>query len=243
VLRRIVFGKPFKTLHEANAFMDELRSELIQLPFSSRVDPDSPASLIARAQMDADDEAAESHLVRAANLARQQLPPDFFDQPADPDELLGAAAEWFEAKMQLAERARLDGEHEDSVRHYEEIHRLMPAGDVRESLLAAYLAVGNTEAAKPLLNGLDDGTMKWFAGALYEHLCGDLRAATSALLRAFDANRFLHDYLTAERQMPAKPSFSQKAGSRGEANLCMFRLIPAWAAHPSAVEWLQGEVG
>jgi hypothetical protein len=49
VLWRIVFGKPFKTLHEANAFMDELRSELIQLPFSSRVDPDSPASLIARA--------------------------------------------------------------------------------------------------------------------------------------------------------------------------------------------------
>jgi hypothetical protein len=81
--------------------------------------------------------------------------------------------------------------------------------------------------------------MKWFASALYEHLRGDLPAASRAILRAKAANRFLRDYLSGAREMPDDPDFSNKRGSKGEANRCVFRLLPAWAAHTRAVRWLE----
>ena len=42
VLERILFGKPFKTLKEANTFFSELRGELLEMFDMAGGDPDSP---------------------------------------------------------------------------------------------------------------------------------------------------------------------------------------------------------
>ena len=239
LLNRIVFGKPFGTLEEANAFFEELRGELMRMFLNSQDDPDSLESLIARARLEEDPAESQNLLKQVVEAGRQRLPDEFFEGLAGSEYLPDGASEWLEAKLLLAERARVEGSHEESVQHFEDLYRVTPNREMREALIAAYLAVGNTEAAGPLLERCSNGTMKWFASALYEHLRGDLSGASMALLRARKGNRFLRDYLSGERPMPQQPSFSEKPGSRGEANYCMFRLVPAWAAHPEATHWLE----
>ena len=242
VLERIVFGKPFKTLHEANAFFDEMRVELMGAYGDAPPDPDSPAVLLARARTEDDHAAAVKLLKRAVSAARRQIPDELLEGPLDLEDLPETVAEWLDAKLMLAERLRLAGFHAKVVEHFEELYRLAPDAVMRQALVAAYLAEGNTEAAGPLLQVSESGAMKWLAAALYEHQRGDLAAASKALQQALKSNSFLRDYLSGKRSLPQEPNFSDKPGSRGEANSCIYRLMPAWIANPDSLGWLEQQV-
>lgn len=242
VLERILFGKPFKTLKEANAFFSDLREELLQVFNMTGGDPESPEALIARARMEENEDEAEELLGRAVDMARAELGDRFFETTAAAEDLPELAMFWLEAKLLLAERARLLGDAEDSVRHFEDIYRFMPDSEIELGLVAGYLALGKADAAKALLDRAQEGVSTWFALALCEFLRRHKPAATMALQRALKANRHLRDYLAGKRKLPAAPEFSDKVGSRGEADQCMFRLIPAWTAHPAALDWLSAQM-
>jgi tetratricopeptide (TPR) repeat protein len=242
VLERILFGKPFKTLKEANTFFSELRGELLEMFDMAGGDPDSPEGLIARARQEQNDDEAEELLGRAVDIARAELGDNFFASPAAAEDLPEAAMFWLEAKLLLAERARLQGAAKESVRHFEDIYRFMPDSEIEHGLVAGYLATGKADAAKTLLDRAEPSVSTWFALALCEFLRKQKPAAALALQRALKANRHLREYLTGKRKLPAAPEFSDVAGSRGEADQCMFRLIPAWTAHPAALDWLSEQV-
>jgi tetratricopeptide (TPR) repeat protein len=239
VLERILFGKPFKTLGEANRFFEELRAELLEMFASAGGDPDSAESLLARARQDLSDKRAKDWLGRVVDLARAELGDEYFESACDdPEDIPDAADLWLQAKILLGEHARLHEDAQEAVRNFEDVYRYMPDREIEWALVGGYLALGNAEAAKTLLDRADDCTMKWFAMALCEWQRKQKPAATLALQRALKANRHLRDFLTGRRQPPRTPNFSETPGSRGEAEECMFRMIPAWTAHPPALDWL-----
>jgi hypothetical protein len=70
-------------------------------------------------------------------------------------------------------------------------------------------------------------------------LLGEEQRATEACSMARQKNGYLEAYLLGRRKLPKQSPESYTWGSSEQAACAAFRLVPAWAAHPTAVAWLK----
>jgi tetratricopeptide (TPR) repeat protein len=271
-LRRIMSGKKFTSLEEANQFFDELRGDMLSsvdqsafaghedeleellaeadledepagkrrlIELALQADPRHPGALISMSALEDGPEGIKL-LEQAIESAADRLGPAFFDNPGDPEDFPDLADAYISANILLGERLRLEGRHEDAIKKLQTALLLTPGDeDVAETLVTEFLIAGDYDIAGKLLDSISESASALFIRSILEHLRGNEAAAGAALRRARKANVHVTGYLLQRLPLPHEPSFSDRPGSKGEAQLCIFRLMPLLAAKPEALRWFQ----
>ena len=146
------------------------------------------------------------------------------------------------ALAQLAGLLRGVGLNADAIKHYEKILELNPNDNqgVRDPLVGLYLATGNLDGARKLLQDYEkDGSANiLWARVLYLFLSGDKPGATAALELAREENRFVELYLSGRKGLPKAMPEMYSPGSEEEAVLVLDNMSFAWAEHMDASYWL-----
>jgi tetratricopeptide (TPR) repeat protein len=150
---------------------------------------------------------------------------------------------YMRARAALAEVLQKAGRWSEAIGHFEALLGLNPNDNQgnRDPLLGCYLAAGNLDKARQLMDQYADCAMAVFAwGAVLERfLAGDLPAAASALKKARTANRHVEAYLTGAQRIPQKLPQSYQLGDKNEAIRAADVLLDAWRRHPEAARWLK----
>lgn len=103
------------------------------------------------------------------------------------------------------------------------------------------LRLGDLKAYRVLRNkfkGVPDLELLW-GDVLESFLLGDLDRAAEARGLAREGNGYLEAYLLGHRKLPKQLPVSYTWRSPEQAACAASHLIPAWAAHPKALEWLR----
>ena len=149
---------------------------------------------------------------------------------------------YMRALAQLAGLLRGVGLNADAIKHYEKILELNPNDNqgVRDPLVGLYLATGNLDGARKLLQDYEkDGSANiLWARVLYLFLSGDKPGATAALELAREENRFVELYLSGRKGLPKAMPEMYSPGSEEEAVLVLDNMSFAWAEHMDASYWL-----
>jgi tetratricopeptide (TPR) repeat protein len=133
----------------------------------------------------------------------------------------------------------------EAIEQYEKMLTLNPGDNqgVRDPLLGLYLATGNLEAARKLLDNYKDESANFAWGRVLERfLSDDLPGAAAALTIARKENHFVELYLSGQKELPEELPDMYSPGSEEEAFLCLENFTPAWAGHNEAVFWLMDQV-
>jgi len=146
---------------------------------------------------------------------------------------------------QLAGVLRSEGQLPEAIRIYERMLELNPNDNqgVRDLLLGLYLAVDDLASAAKLLKKYKEDTLANFSwGRVLERfLAGDETGARAALTKARRQNRFVEQYLSAQRRLPKEMPDSFTVGSDEEAALCVETLAPVLVQHKEAALWLRDQ--
>lgn len=103
---------------------------------------------------------------------------------------------------------------------------------LRRGDLKAYRALRNKFKRVP------DLELMW-GDVLEAFLLGDMDRATQARALARAENGYMEAYLLGHRQLPRRMPGSYTWKSPEQAACAAFHLVPAWAAHPKALDWLK----
>jgi tetratricopeptide (TPR) repeat protein len=151
---------------------------------------------------------------------------------------------YMRARGQLAAVLSRLGRPREAIGHWEEMLELNPGDNqgVRYSLLAEYLLVDRTEAARGLLlrYGEDGSAVFGFGQLLLDLLYNDEEKAARSLKKARSRNAFAEDYLTGAKHMPDEPPEYYSPGQENEGIVCALELGKAWKKHRRALKWLKG---
>jgi tetratricopeptide (TPR) repeat protein len=143
----------------------------------------------------------------------------------------------------LAELLRETGRLSEAIGHFEAMLELNPNDNQgnRDPLLGCYLAAGNLEGARRLLEQYGEGGLAVFAWGrvLERYLADDLEGATAALEAARKQNRHVEAFLTGRRPVPDERPAYYQPGKESEAVRVADFLLPAWERHPAALAWLR----
>jgi tetratricopeptide (TPR) repeat protein len=275
-LHRIMTGRRFESLEEANEFFDSLRAEMLgsidstafatessrlddlleeaelaDNPVEAReiyeqvfaLDPRNPDALIGMYRTEEDPDRAIAFLEQAISSASDRLGPEFFDKPPgnygdDPN-----AEAYAEACFLLGDRLRIADDLEGALRHFLIADSMQQDNDAAQAMAAIDLARGDLEAALGNIQRIKDATFKHLARAMYDYLSGNQQAASAEVRLARKRNGFLGGYLTGRLALPSTPSFHDRPGSKGEAQMCVYWLVTVWNHHPDIFEWMQAQFG
>jgi tetratricopeptide (TPR) repeat protein len=153
-----------------------------------------------------------------------------------------ATRPYMRARVGLARTLWALGRRHEAIMHYADMLRLNPNDNqgVRDLLLAALLAVGDTARARELLGQYDDASATWAYGqALVSfRMEGDSPAASRHGRAALRTNPHVPAYLLGRKRPPKERPPFYSAGSPEEAVLCAEEQIEAWQAAPGALDWL-----
>jgi tetratricopeptide (TPR) repeat protein len=133
----------------------------------------------------------------------------------------------------------------EAIAQYEKMLALNPNDNqgVRYPLLGLYLATGDLEAARKLLNEYEEDSANFAWGRVLERfLSADFPGAAAALKIARKENHFVELYLSGQKELPEELPDMYSPGSEEEAFLCLENFTPAWAGHKEAVFWLMDQV-
>jgi tetratricopeptide (TPR) repeat protein len=143
----------------------------------------------------------------------------------------------------LAELLRQAGRLSEAIGHFEALLELNPNDNQgnRDPLLGCYLAAGNLEGARRLLNEYGQAGLAVFVWGrvLERYLSADLAGAAAALAEARGKNRHVEAFLTGGRSVPAERPSHYQVGQESEAVHAAGFLLPAWRRNPDAVAWLK----
>lgn len=200
--------------------------------------------VLAHARATAPDELAEG-LARAVAWAARGLGKEYIDYHrgrlwSEPE-----ARPYLRARRELADVLRDLGRVDQAIQHYEALLEL-DTGDSqrnREPVLGCYLALGDQEAAKRLLDRFakDESAVLAWSRVLERYLAGDLAGATAALSKARQANAAVEDYLVGKKPMPQYAPGGFERGGDYEARHCAASLLPALVRHPRFGVWLAAQ--
>jgi tetratricopeptide (TPR) repeat protein len=153
-----------------------------------------------------------------------------------------ATRPYMRARVGLARTLWALGRRHEAIMHYSDMLRLNPNDNqgVRDLLLAALLAVGDTARARELLGQYGDASATWAYGqALVSfRMDGDSPVARRHVRAALRTNPHVPAYLLGRKRPPKERPPFYSIGSPEEAVLCAEAQIEAWQAAPGALEWL-----
>jgi tetratricopeptide (TPR) repeat protein len=128
---------------------------------------------------------------------------------------------YMRTRAALADLLRQTGRLAEAIGNYEALLDLNPNDNQgnRDPLLGCYLAAGNLEGARRLLQDYAKAGWAVFAWGrvLERHLAGDLVGAASALEEARTKNRHVEAFLTAARPAPQETPAYYQPGQESEA--------------------------
>jgi tetratricopeptide (TPR) repeat protein len=186
-------------------------------------------------------------LENAVQAGERSFGPSFFAENKGHFWRILETRPYMRARMELAQLLLTSGRTEDANRHFEGLLELNPNDNqgVRDILLGCYLSRSNLAGAKRLLHDYREDATAIFAWGrtLERFLAGDMRGARRALKQARRQNRFVEQYLTFQRPLPADMPDSYALGSEEEAIICLTYMSGAWADHPLATSWLWEQLG
>ncbi len=153
-----------------------------------------------------------------------------------------ATRPYMRARVGLAQRLWTAGRRHEAILHYTDMLRLNPNDNqgIRDLLLAALLAVGDTTRARDLLGRYDDASATWAYGrALVTFWTeGNSTAARQHRREALRSNPHVPAYLLGRTRLPKQRPPFYSLGSPEEAVLCAAEQLDAWRAAPGALDWL-----
>ncbi len=151
---------------------------------------------------------------------------------------------YMRARERLALALRSAGRLEEATSEYEEMLTLNEGDNqgIRYLLLPLLLTQGRLDDARSLLkrykNECDWSVVFSWGRVLERLLAKKVTDAVKALAVARKQNGHMEAYLKGHRKAPKNLPGSYEMGSKEEALCFVDVLLPAWTAHPEAVEWL-----
>lgn len=212
------------------------------------LDPDCVDAIVTLADLDSrslDDLIAG--LEKALQAGERSLGPEFFVENNGDFWGLLETRPYMRARMELAQLLLTADRTDEAMHHFEALLEFNPNDNqgVRDILLGCYLSRNDQPGAQRLLHDYQEDATAIFAWGrtLERFLAGDLPGAQRALAKARRQNRFMEQYLTFQRPLPAEVPDSYCLGSDEEAIICLTYLSGAWADHPLATRWLWQQLG
>lgn len=148
------------------------------------------------------------------------------------------------AKLHYAEALSLLGKTTEAIQEYEELLELNPMDNqgVRYSLFVAYIDAGDYKKAGNLLQQYDGDTAQdLFNKLLLElHENGFTTEAVKLLKEAKKENKFVINYLTGKKRLPAYPPDYYGFGDENEAIVYADMHLQLWKRIDGLQEWLKG---
>ena len=208
------------------------------------LDPDCVDALVLLTDLDAQSETEMiAGLERAVAAGERALGAESFRENKGYFWGILETRPYMRARLELADLQRSLGHYVQATAHYEALLELNPNDNqgVRDPLLGCYLATHNKlHAAGQLLQRYhqDAGAVFTWGRVLQRFLARDRGGAARALTTARRANRYVEDYLSCRRRLPADMPEAYALGSEEEAVYCCEILMPAWAKRQDATFWL-----
>lgn len=155
---------------------------------------------------------------------------------------------YMRAKHGLAMAHLALGQSKEAIAHLSEMLELNPNDNqgARYVLLECYLAGRKDKDALRLLGQYPDDATAWFiwsAALLNFRKTGASADSAVALAAAIECNPDVAGLLTGRRKLPKSLPDYYQIGEMDEAILYVTRSQLAWAATPSALDWLRQHAG
>jgi uncharacterized protein YecA (UPF0149 family) len=149
------------------------------------------------------------------------------------------------AKLHYAEALSLLGKTTEATQQYEELLELNPMDNqgVRYSLFVAYIDAGNYKKASDLLQQYEeDSAQDSYNKLLLElHEHGFTARAVKLLKEAKKDNKFVINYLSGKKRLPAYPPDYYGLGDENEAIVYADMHLHLWKKIDGLGEWLKGK--
>ena len=221
----------------------ESRDEALRLTREAlELDPDNVDALLTRLLYSGKTNEEQVLELRAIVAAGERsLGPEFMAENKGHFWGMMETRPYMRARAELAEVLRTFDRHVEAIAEYEAILELNPNDNLgmREPLLGLYLATGQLDAARRLVERFEGDVaagMAW--GAVLLHvIAGDRGKAIAAFRKARKRNRHFISLAMGRRSLP-EPSDSYRLGSEDEAAYALFALSEAVAKHPEAIHWI-----
>lgn len=147
------------------------------------------------------------------------------------------------AKAGLAECLSLTDQHDEAIRHYQELLELNPGDNqgIRYSLCTLLLEQQRYDEYDKLYKEFEDeGSAHWcFNYALYLFMRhGETKQSDRALQEAFEENKYVIDYLLGIKKLPKTLPAYMGIGDRDEAVHYVADSWRLWGKTDRALEWL-----
>jgi len=195
---------------------------------------------------DLDIEQYEARLRAAVGAAEHSLGPAFFEENMGHFWGITQTRPYMRARHRLAAVLSVLGDHGAAIQEFEGMLELNPGDNqgVREELLGLYLLTDRCDGADRLFRQYRGEASAGFAWGkvLREWIGGNPARPTSALQTALQRNRYVADFMTGRKRMPASPPDYFSLGSKEEAMQCVASQGKAWVGHPEALEWLNDAI-
>jgi tetratricopeptide (TPR) repeat protein len=239
----------------------DLKEAAQELAYDAMEEPDSDESLqLAREALRLDPECVDAlatvaqitarsadelitRLEEAVETGARALGTAFFAEEQGRFWGIVVTRPYMRTRAALADLQRTTGRLTEAIGHFEALLELNPNDNQgnRDPLLGCYLAAGNLEGAKRLLDEYGAAGLAVFAWGevLEQFLRGDLEEAAATLAEARQQNRHVEAFLTGARPVPRETEPFYQPGRESEAIRAADFLLPAWQRHPDALAWLK----
>ncbi len=218
------------------------KKQLLGINQVLQLDPEHIDALAFKAELTLVGEAYLRELRRIVALGERQLKAQKLDRQQGQYWLIHETRPYMRARRLLAEELWVEGHAQEAIAEYRALLKLNPNDNQgnRDSLLAAYLSLGDCTGARLLLQQYaNDGSAVFAWGlVLLEVLAGNEAAAEKALTQARANNRYVEQYLLGDKSLPAQLPSNCGPGEVGEALVCCDMLLEAWGRHDAPLAWL-----
>lgn len=228
-------------MYEAFVAEGKRRVELAREALAISPDCADAYTLLAEETAETDEEAKELY-EQGVQAGERALGKEFFEENAGHFWGILETRPYMRALAGLAQTLEAMGEQKQAVEHYRELLRLNPEDNQgnRDALTRCLLMAGENEELGRLLDEYkEDGSANWlYTRALWLFRNeGPSAAATAALKKAMNQNRFVPAYLLGLEELPDELPAYIGFGDANEAIEYVGLNMKAWLHTEGALQW------
>ena len=244
---------PETPLEEAQELMfaaweTRLPKKRIQLARKAlKISPDCADAYVLLAEEEARSVEEARDLYAAGMAAGERALGEEFDEMVGHFWGITKTRPYMRARAGLAMTLWFLDQPEAAITHYKQMLHLNPGDNqgIRYTLLNALLSHGTAEEIEELLQMYpDDAAAAWlFSWALFAFSHGPRPEANNRLAEAISYNEHVPAYLLKRRRLPRQLPEYRGFGDESEAAHYVYDSQHHWQTTPSALTWLQEQIG
>ncbi|MBT2687139.1 SEC-C domain-containing protein [Bacillus sp. ISL-47] len=226
------------------AAMEESGKKRVQLAEQAlELNPNHPDAYNILGEEASSITAALTLFEKGVKLGREELGQDFFKQNKGYFWGLIETRPYMRAAANFAAALEGAGRIKDAISQYEELLELNPDDNqgIRDLLFSAYCADGQLKKAQKLLKQYEETTAEnAYNQVLLELLANGFTAKADKLLKeAKRSNKYVVDYLTGKKKLPAELPDYYGFGDQNEAMIIAGLKKHLWDKISGVKEWLK----